>query len=106
MSSPWRVVGLPAAALALVAGVLWVQVANGGGSFVPLQPADACAERTVDSQADGIDGLTERLVLLGIADAACTLGVSRESLTLELAQSGEPGTSRATPRSRRSVGAC
>jgi len=35
-----------------------------------------------------MDGLTERLVLLGIDDAACTLGVSREALTLELAQPG------------------
>ena len=44
--------------------------------------------RTVTSQAEGLDGLTERLVLLGIDDAACTLGVSREALTLELAQPG------------------
>jgi phage gp29-like protein len=35
-----------------------------------------------------MDGLTERLVLLGIDDAACALGVSREALTLELAQPG------------------
>ena len=35
-----------------------------------------------------MDGLTERLVLLGIDEAACTLGVSREALTLELAQPG------------------
>ncbi len=78
---------LPVAALALVAGVLATQLANGGGAFEPLRPADACTEHVVTSRADGIDGLTERLVLLGIADAACTLGVSRESLTLELAQS-------------------
>jgi hypothetical protein len=41
----------------------------------------------VTSQADGIDALTERLVLLGVNNAACLLGVSREALTLELAQS-------------------
>jgi len=35
-----------------------------------------------------MDGLTERLVLLGIDGAACRLGVSREALTLELAQPG------------------
>ena len=45
---------------------------------------------TVTSQADGIDGLTERLVLLGIDGAACRLDVSREALTLELAQTGTP----------------
>jgi hypothetical protein len=79
-------VGLPAVAVALVGGVLAIQVANGGGSFKPLQPADPCVARTITSQADGIDGLTERLVLLGIDNAACELHVSREALTWELAQ--------------------
>jgi hypothetical protein len=65
-----------------------VQVANGGGTFEPLRPADPCVARTVTSRADGIDGLTERLVLLGIDGAACRLHVSREALTLELAQPG------------------
>ena len=45
--------------------------------------------RLVISRAEGIDGLTERLVLLGVAHAACTLGVSREALTLELAGSSD-----------------
>jgi len=84
----WRMVGLPVVALVLVCGVLGVQVAHGGGEFEPLQPADPCVVRSVTSQAEGMDGLTERLVLLGIDDAACTLGVSREALTLELAQPG------------------
>jgi hypothetical protein len=80
--------GLPALALALVGGVLAVQLAAGGGAFEPMRSADSCAHRAVTSQADGIDGLTERLVLLGLDDAACTLHVSREALTLELAQPG------------------
>lgn len=88
MSTLPRRSGLPVAALVLVSGVVGVQLANGGGTYEPLRPADACAERTVTSRADGIDGLTERLVLLGIDDAACSLGVSREALTLELAQPG------------------
>lgn len=83
-----RWVGLPVAALVLVSGVLGVQLASGGGTYEPLRPADACAERTVTSRADGIDGLTERLVLIGIDDAACSLHVTREALTLELAQPG------------------
>lgn len=87
MTSRVRPALLPVAALLLVAGVLATQLVHGGGTFEPLRPADACTERVVTSRADGIDGLTERLVLLGVADAACTLGVSRESLTLELAQS-------------------
>ena len=79
---------LPAFAIVLVSGVLAVQLANGGGKFEPLEPADPCAVRTVTSHAKGMDALTERLVLLGIDGAACELGVSREALTLTLAQPG------------------
>lgn len=85
-----RALGLPALALLLVVTVLWVQTAQGGGSFEPLKPANPCAERTVTSQSPGIEGLTERLVLLGVDGAACRLGVTREALTLELGQSDEP----------------
>lgn len=81
---------LPAVALVLVGGVLGIQVANGGGSFEPLKPADPCVARDVSSRSEGIEGLTERLVLLGIDGAACRLEVSREALTLQLAQSSEP----------------
>lgn len=79
---------LPLLALALVAAVLGVQLAAGGGTYEPLHPADPCQARTVTSTAGGIDGLSERLVLLGLDGAACTLGVSREQLALSLAQSG------------------
>src|SRR5690349_22855432 len=85
-----RVMLLPAFALVLVAGVLGIQLAHGGGSFEPLRPADPCAVRHVTSQATGIDGLTERLVLLGLDGAACRLHVSREALILELARSDQP----------------
>ena len=81
---------LPSLALALVVGVLGIQVAAGGGDFAPLEPADPCATREVSSASEGIDGLTENLVLLALDDAACTLGVSREALTLELAQTSDP----------------
>ncbi len=79
---------LPLLALVLVAAVLGVQLAAGGGTYEPLHPADPCQARTVTSTAGGIDGLSERLVLLGLDGAACTLGVSREQLALSLAQSG------------------
>lgn len=88
MKIPRSAAALPAVALVLVGGVLTVQVAYGGGSFEPLKPADPCAARVVTTQSEGIEGLTERLVLIGINNAACTLGVSREALTLELAQPG------------------
>ena len=90
MTGRLRSAGLPALGLALVSGVLAVQLAHGGGSFEPLQPADACARRAVTSRAEGIDGLSERLVLLGLDGAACRLHLSREALTLQLAQGGTP----------------
>ncbi|MET0820785.1 MAG: hypothetical protein ABWY58_07455 [Aeromicrobium sp.] len=90
MSAVPRWIGLPVAAVAMVAGTLTVQVTHGGGSYEPLRPAAACAERPATSRASGIEGLTERLVLIGLADAACTLGVGREELTLQLARSGDP----------------
>lgn len=89
MSARLSAVGLPAFALALVGGMLGIQIANGGGSFEPLRSADPCTTREVASRSDGIEGLTERLVLIGIDEAACDLGVSREALILEL---GQPGT--------------
>ncbi len=85
-----RAASLPAIALGLVSGVLGIQLAYGGGTYEPLRPADPCAARTVTSQSEGIEGLTERLVLIGVDDAACSLGVSREALTLELADPGTP----------------
>lgn len=90
MTGLHRWVGLPVAAVVLVCGVVGVQLANGGGEYEPLRPADPCAARAVTSQAQGIDGLTERLVLLGIDGAACRLHVSREAFTLELAQTEDP----------------
>ena len=71
MTAGARVRALPVLAAVLVSGVLGVQVAHGGGDFTPPQPADPCAARTVTSVSTGIDGLGERLVLLGLDGAAC-----------------------------------
>lgn len=83
-----RAAALPLAAIVLVAGVLGIQLANGGNEFTPARAADPCIVRTVTSVSKGIEGLTERLVLIGLDGAACRLGTSREALTLELAQPG------------------
>lgn len=83
-----RVMVLPAIATLLVSGVLGLQVAQGGGEFVPARAADPCAARAVVSVSSGIDALAERLVLIGLDGAACRLGVSRESLVLDLALPG------------------
>jgi hypothetical protein len=85
-----RALALPVVAAALVGGVLGVQIANGGGDFTPARPAQPCAHRNVTSTSTGIEGLGERLVLLGLDGAACRLGVTREALTLELARSRTP----------------
>jgi hypothetical protein len=85
MNPRLRVASLPAGALVLVLGVLAIQLAAGGWTYEPLRSADPCAERTVTSQSEGIEGLTERLVLIGVDEAACSLGISREAFTLELA---------------------
>ncbi len=86
MTITLRTFALPLVALVLVAGVLGVQLAHGGGEFAPLQLADPCAVRAVASTSTGIDGLSEELVLLGLDGAACQLGVSSEALILQLAQ--------------------
>jgi hypothetical protein len=85
-----RATALPALAALLVSGVLGVQLANGGGDFAPTRAANPCVHRAVTSVSTGIDGLGERLVLLGLDGAACRLGQTREALTLELAQSRTP----------------
>ena len=85
-----RRLALPAAAVVLVAVVLGIQLAYGGGSYEPLPAADPCVDRAVTSQSEGIDALAEQLVLVGVDAAACLLGVGREELVLDLAQDGEP----------------
>jgi hypothetical protein len=94
MNSPGnlRAAVLLVVAAALVSGVLGIQVANGGGSFTPARAADPCAARVVTPVSSGIDGLGERLVLLGLDGAACRLGISREAFVLELATPGRRST--------------
>ena len=83
-----RQAALPLAAVVAVAALLGVQLAQGGGRYEPLTPPSACQERPVTPQSDGVDGLVESLVLTGLAETACDLGVSREELVLDLAQQG------------------
>jgi hypothetical protein len=86
-ASRLRAAALPALAVVLVGGVLGVQLAHGGGDYAPLRPANPCVARPVASASTGIEGLTEQLVLIGLDNAACRLGTSREALTLQIAQS-------------------
>ena len=80
-----KTLGLPLIAVLLVAAVLGVQLAAGGGDYVPKRPADPCSPRPVPPIPPQLDPVAERVVLLGLDNAACRLGVSRERLVLELA---------------------
>jgi hypothetical protein len=85
---------LPVIAGLLVAAVLGVEVAAGGGQYAPLAPANPCAPRLVAPVAPKLEPLADQIVLLGLDNAACRLGISRERLVLALAdpRSLAPGT--------------
>lgn len=80
-----RAFALPLIAVGLVAAVLAVQVAAGGTDYVPRKPADPCVPRPVPPIPAHLDPVAERVVLLGLDNAACQLGISRERLVLALA---------------------
>jgi hypothetical protein len=77
---------MPLVAVLLVAAVLGVQVAAGGGHYVPRQPANPCIPRRVRPIPPRLEPLAEQIVLLGLDRAACRLGISRERLVLVLAE--------------------
>ena len=80
-----RALVLPATAVVLVAAVLGIQLAAGGADYGPRQPADPCHPRPIPAALSGLDPLLEEIVLLGLDNAACRLGISRERLVLSLA---------------------
>jgi hypothetical protein len=80
-----RTLALPLIAVALVAAVLGIEVAAGGGDYVPRTPADPCLPRPVPPIQAELESVAERVVVLGLDGAACRLGVSRERLVLSLA---------------------
>ena len=82
-----RRLGLPLIAVLLVTVVLGVQVAAGGGHYVPRKPANPCVARPIPPIAPQLEPLAEQIVLLGLDNAACRLGISRERLVLDLAKS-------------------
>ena len=80
-----KALGLPLIAVVLVTAVLGAQVAAGGGDYVPRRPADPCTPRAIPPIPAELEPVAERIVLLGLDNAACRLGVSRERLVLALA---------------------
>ncbi len=83
-----RGLALIAVALVLSAGLLGVQLASGGADFVPQRPADPCEDRG-RTGADDVERLAEAIVLTGLDEAACELGVSRERLLLAVPSEAE-----------------
>lgn len=81
-----KALALPLIAVLLVAAVLGVQAAAGGGDYVPRQPANPCRQRAVPPIPPRLEPLAEQIVLLGLDSAACRLGISRERLVLALAE--------------------
>lgn len=88
-----RRITLPALAVLLVTAVLSVQLAAGGGHYVPIHPANPCTLRPIPPIPARLDPVAGEIVLLGLDSAACRLGSSRERLVLALAE-----TRRLTPR--------
>ncbi len=86
-----RRLALPLIAVLLVAAVLGVQVAAGGGHYVPRRPANPCAPRPIPPIQPQLEPLAEQIVLLGLDSAACRLGISRERLVLALADTRSLG---------------
>jgi hypothetical protein len=80
-----RRLSLPLIAVLLVAAVLGVQLAAGGGKYVPRRPANPCTPRPVPPIPPQLAPLAEQIVLVGLDRAACRLGISRERLVLSLA---------------------
>jgi hypothetical protein len=77
---------LPLIAVLLVGAVLGVQVAAGGGDYVPLKPANPCVQPAVAPIPPQLDAVAEQVVLLGLDNAACRLGISRERFVLAIAE--------------------
>ena len=76
---------LPLIAVLLVSAVLGVQVAAGGGDYVPRRPANPCTPTPIPPIPPRLEPLAGEIVLLGLDGAACRLGISRERLVLALA---------------------
>lgn len=81
-----RRLALPLIAVLLVAAVLGVQVAAGGGDYVPLRPANPCVHHAAPPIPPQLDALAGQIVLAGVDNAACRLGISRERFVLTLAE--------------------
>lgn len=84
-----RAILLPLFALLTSVGLIWVHVASGGDDYGPASPPDPCRIPALVATTDDLETITEALVVDGVRDAACTLGVTRERLVLALPSEGD-----------------
>ena len=85
-----RRLALPLTAIALVTAVLGVQVAAGGGHYTPRQPTNPCTPRPTPPIPPRLEPLAQQIVLAGLDNTACQLGIPREQLVLDLADTHPP----------------
>ena len=81
-----RRLALPLIAVVLVAAVLGIQVAAGGGHYVPLRPTIRAPGARFPPSRCGSNRSRNRSSCSGLESAACRLGISRERLVLALAE--------------------
>jgi hypothetical protein len=77
-----RGLALIAVAIVLSGGLLAIQLVAGGADFVPQATADPCRDREDRPIEADFESIAEAVVLTGLDEAACELGVSRERLLL------------------------
>lgn len=82
-----RAAALPLLVVVAVAALLGTYAAAGGTDYAEVEKAaDPCSARSsVDRPiGPGLEAVAERVVLVGLDETACSLGVSRERLVLAL----------------------
>jgi hypothetical protein len=88
---------LGCAALALIAVEVVLRIDS-----TPVRIGRSCAAQPLFS-GHGVDAATQRVVLDGLARAACTLGVTREALVLSFAASSGDRLTQPSARVERAV---
>lgn len=79
----------PIAAIVLVCAVLVTQLAFGGDDFRPNRVPSACSQQPLGARTTDLDQVAQSVAILGLARAACTLGVSRDQLLLALPEQAD-----------------
>lgn len=87
-----RSAALVLSALALSGGLVGVHLAAGGADYVPREQADPCRGRPHGPKPVELEPLAELIVLTGLQQTACRLGVNRVHLILGLRSAAERRT--------------